>query len=340
MKNRIYTRAEDCVAMHGMFDGSFWVRNEMDDGTNLYSVPDVPGSMVVKAAALSEATVYLACEAEFDTAYRLHRPHAHEQLGILCCIEGGGEVVDGPTTFQFQKGDLFFTGSLFGDGPFTESQVFPAHQPCVMAGFFCMTDQEPLVRDCIRQEVMRAALTKLGGADGISRPIRIPELEYTFYHTYHERQLNSRARLLMLRSSVLRIASQLVEWCEEPHPGAPVNQYEREMLWKARKRIMSDFSNPPTIAQIAREVGMNETKLKRDFKSVYGEPIYQCFKKAKLQEAMNLLLSTDQSVREIAFRCGYTSQGQFSAAFRQIYGVTPMEARKKPITVDRKKQQT
>ena len=63
-------------------------------------------------------------------------------------------------------------------------------------------------------------------------------------------------------------------------------------------------------------------------RKIAGMPVYQYFKRAKMQRAMELLKTTAQSIREIAFQCGYSSQGQFSAAFRSEFGLTPLQARK------------
>jgi AraC family L-rhamnose operon regulatory protein RhaS len=48
-----------------------------------------------------------------------------------------------------------------------------------------------------------------------------------------------------------------------------------------------------------------------------------------MDRAMELLTGTDLSIREIAFRCGYDSQSQFTAAFRTAYHLAPNDAHKK-----------
>lgn len=48
----------------------------------------------------------------------------------------------------------------------------------------------------------------------------------------------------------------------------------------------------------------------------------------RLQHAANELLSTNDSVTEIAFRCGFVSSNYFKDAFKNAYGVSPRDYRK------------
>jgi hypothetical protein len=45
-------------------------------------------------------------------------------------------------------------------------------------------------------------------------------------------------------------------------------------MFDAREWLLSLKAAPPTLAAVARAVGTNEFKLKRDFKSVFNEPVY------------------------------------------------------------------
>ena len=48
----------------------------------------------------------------------------------------------------------------------------------------------------------------------------------------------------------------------------------------------------------------------------------------RLQRAALELVSTDHTVTEIAFRCGFSDGNYFKDAFKKKYGVTPREYRK------------
>lgn len=55
----------------------------------------------------------------------------------------------------------------------------------------------------------------------------------------------------------------------------------------------------------------------------------------RVQAACEHLKKTDESVADIAHKCGFTTNSTFNRNFRQIMGTTPMEWRKKPEHYER-----
>ncbi|MDM8143830.1 helix-turn-helix transcriptional regulator, partial [Megamonas hypermegale] len=48
----------------------------------------------------------------------------------------------------------------------------------------------------------------------------------------------------------------------------------------------------------------------------------------RIKEAQNLLLSTDLTITEIAFHCGYNNSNYFQSVFNNIVGMPPGKYRK------------
>jgi len=105
---------------------------------------------------------------------------------------------------------------------------------------------------------------------------------------------------------------------------------ERRLLWLARERLLSDLSSPPTIEQLARETGLNQLKIKRGFKVLFGTTTYGLFQRERMERALALLQSN--SVTETASTLGYSNISHFSAAFRKQFGVLPRAARRGVLT--------
>ena len=57
--------------------------------------------------------------------------------------------------------------------------------------------------------------------------------------------------------------------------------------------------------------------------------LYAYLREYRLQTAQKLLAETDASIAEIAHRVGYENPNKFSSAFRQVFGMTPTEYRKR-----------
>ncbi|QTF07801.1 helix-turn-helix transcriptional regulator [Brenneria izadpanahii] len=105
-----------------------------------------------------------------------------------------------------------------------------------------------------------------------------------------------------------------------------IGSRERRQLWQARERLLSDLSKPPTIEQLARESGLNQLKIKRGFKQLFGATTYALFQRKRMERARDLLQR--HSVTETAAMLGYSNPSHFSAAFRKQFGLLPKDVRR------------
>lgn len=94
-------------------------------------------------------------------------------------------------------------------------------------------------------------------------------------------------------------------------------------IYEARDYLAQHFIAPPTIPQLARMVGINQTKLKAGFKKVLGMTIYQYVLERRMKVASELLLERDHNVTEIAYRVGYEYPTNFTYAFKKRFGCLP-----------------
>lgn len=81
------------------------------------------------------------------------------------------------------------------------------------------------------------------------------------------------------------------------------------------------------IEAISKRLNLSPSKLKMDFKAVYGTSILQYNIDKKMQFAMQLLLTTNMQIKHIAIEIGYDSHSKFSAAFKKRFEKLPSELR-------------
>ncbi|MBN3728722.1 helix-turn-helix domain-containing protein [Burkholderia sp. Ac-20379] len=112
----------------------------------------------------------------------------------------------------------------------------------------------------------------------------------------------------------------------QPEARDDIAPRERRQLVAARDRLLSDLSNPPTIEQLARETGLNQLKIKRGFKAMFGSSVYALFQRERMERARHLLQR--HSVTETATMLGYSNLSHFSTAFRKQFGLLPRESRR------------
>lgn len=105
------------------------------------------------------------------------------------------------------------------------------------------------------------------------------------------------------------------------------NKHEIQQLREAKAIVAEEFDPPPTIKQIAKLVGTNETKLKYGFKSLFGETIFEYRNRRRMKKAMELI-EEGISIGLVSEQVGYQHQTSFTSAFKSYYGVSPKDCRK------------
>ncbi|MEL7529711.1 MAG: AraC family transcriptional regulator [Bacteroidota bacterium] len=98
---------------------------------------------------------------------------------------------------------------------------------------------------------------------------------------------------------------------------------DKKKLQAAKEIVRQRLQNPLSLAELAREVGINEYKLKKGFKELFGTTVFAYLAQLRLENACLLLRDTQQNVKEIAYELGYSSPQHFQRVFKQQYGVTP-----------------
>ena len=91
--------------------------------------------------------------------------------------------------------------------------------------------------------------------------------------------------------------------------------------------IEANISEPLAVPDIARQVGISQRQLERQFNQAMGCSVVQFGLLLRLQHARVLLISTDLGVREISAASGFNSLSHFAYAFRKCFGRRPSEYR-------------
>lgn len=92
---------------------------------------------------------------------------------------------------------------------------------------------------------------------------------------------------------------------------------------KAKDIIVSRMAEPPSLQELADEIGLNLKKLKEGFKQIYGDSVFSFLFDYKMEVARKLLEAGDDNVNEVGLKVGYSTSSHFIAAFKKKYGTTP-----------------
>lgn len=109
---------------------------------------------------------------------------------------------------------------------------------------------------------------------------------------------------------------------DRPRDPAPV-PYIPEIL----EFLETAYSRPLTTATIAAFAGLERTYCCRLFARTVGRPLMDYLTELRLEKALELLRTTELSVRAIGESVGYSDPSVFAKVFRRRKGRTPNQAR-------------
>ena len=91
----------------------------------------------------------------------------------------------------------------------------------------------------------------------------------------------------------------------------------------AKEIIIKRMAEPPTLNELADEIGLSLKKLKEGFKQIYGDSVYSFLFDYKMEYARKILESGEHNVNEVGLKVGYSTASHFITAFKKKYGTTP-----------------
>jgi AraC-like DNA-binding protein len=94
-------------------------------------------------------------------------------------------------------------------------------------------------------------------------------------------------------------------------------------LLRAKDLADSRFSDPLTVADMARAAGLSPAHFSRAFRRTFGESPHVYLLTRRLERAASMLRTTDRSVADICMAVGLTSVGSFTTSFTRLFGKSP-----------------
>lgn len=111
-------------------------------------------------------------------------------------------------------------------------------------------------------------------------------------------------------------------------PNTDYSEAENKIMTKATLYIAKNYSRCDlSISDIAKELFISRSYLYKIFYTKYNLSPIQYLTKYRVENARNMLLSTKESIKNIAYSVGYSNPIYFSKVFKQLLGCSPQEYR-------------
>lgn len=98
---------------------------------------------------------------------------------------------------------------------------------------------------------------------------------------------------------------------------------------KAISYIQCHLTERLTVEDVAAYTGYSASYFSHLFSSATGMSPYQFIVRSRVEQAQQLLKTTQLSIQEISFQCGFNSAANFCYTFRKTAGCSPQEYRKR-----------
>ncbi len=243
--------------------------------------------------------------------------HTHLELEANLVLRGGLTYLFGGALIEVQTGDLAI---FWGSGPHQlvflepESEIFWLTLP--LAQFLSWK-----LPGALTQEVLGGAIAKERAV--IERDTAL----FTAWTSDLESRDAARTRIveLEIEARLRRLALNL-----SPTPRTVGHSTPGELghVEKMAAFMAQNYAEALQTAEIARAAGVHPNYAMNLFKREFGLSLGEFLLRTRLSHAQRLLVTSDRTVLDIAFECGFGSASRFHAAFKSRCGQSPADYRR------------
>ncbi len=128
---------------------------------------------------------------------------------------------------------------------------------------------------------------------------------------------------IMLASVLLELIYNVAKASKR---NSPVSQTgSPSAVIKAVEYIKKNLAEDLSLSAVADYVSLSPVHFHNTFKVAVGKTLHKFVEEQRLKAAVNLLVTSNMTLTEIAYTCGFSSQSYFSFAFKREMKATPRE---------------
>lgn len=137
----------------------------------------------------------------------------------------------------------------------------------------------------------------------------------------------------------LYVKGKLAELCSlllRHFPTMPIDKNDNlekscliERMQQTIRFLENNYAEDISLEDVAKETNLNPSYFSRIFKSYVGINYKEYISRMRIEKAETLLITTNYSIIDICFQCGFNSVRSFNRTFKQIRGYTPSKVQRK-----------
>lgn len=300
-------------------------RAKIDEG--YLAIPSHLGMGYMKATTLPNGISILVSDCKFREDVMLHRNAGNGQYFILQF----NEAVEAPSLYSTPRSEAFNLLKqmvLLSHTEVSTKYFIPANARMVSYRIiFQRKHLQQFLTDAVIEEILTRYFSGFVQS-GVIEPLDV-EYRGILKELIKDSLTHPLGVNFMQTRTMLLLEKFLVKLLMQQKPVTDKLKFtdnEIVRLMKIESMLVNDFSvTPPNISYLSKISAMSPTKLKTDFKKLYGMPIYEYYQKNRMQRAKALLLEGKHSIKEVGIKVGYSNLSHFAGSFKKEFGLLPSE---------------
>lgn len=255
----------------------------------------------------------------------LQPDHYHNFYEIFYLLTGECRFLLKDSVYYLKKGDLVFIApgelhhSVYANTPSRPGNTMEHGDTCEIVTIY-------FKKEYLNMELLSSPRSFMGSVPALyqeefhgllnrmlSENSLIDEYSKSFLQCYLQEML-----LLLIRHSVMN----------EKEPEL-LNARDADILL-ATKYIYKNFQKPLTLEEVSRVASLSPTYFSKKFKQITGMGFKEYLNFVRLKHAQAALLTTNNTITDIALEYGFNDSNYFKDLFKKVYGKSPREFRKNP----------
>ncbi|WP_339165945.1 AraC family transcriptional regulator [Paenibacillus sp. FSL R5-0341] len=193
-------------------------------------------------------------------------------------------------------------------------------------GFTLKLDQTP-ISGMMQQLPIQQLMTAIAGSGGGFYNAKMTPTMIRIVNEMTQCPYSGELKQLYLNGKALELLAVYFSECilerQLPAKHSGLSRTDLTSLQQAKHILDANLAHPPTLEGLSRQVCLNEFKLKKGFKQLFGLPVHAYVIEQRLEAAYYLLETRQMNVTTAAAAVGFNKTSHFSAQFKRKYGMTP-----------------
>lgn len=244
-----------------------------------------------------------------STSFVLQNENWHENVEILCFIDGEGIVTSNEHRMKVRAGDIVVINANCIHTILCEKKI---HYYCLIVDrSFCLSHHFDTNRICFDLQLRDAQISEQ--FELLAQEWNAPDEAY---------------RVQTISAYVLRLMAILCRRYSNPDSEPFADSHLLCCIKRAIGYIRAESDRDLSLDEVAARVGVSKFYFAREFRKLTGYTVVSYINLIRCENAKRMLSATRKSIGEIARACGFSNQSYFTRIFLRNVGMIPSRYRK------------